>query len=63
MNEQKNKSQGGFSYYVSDEQIREYQKVSISERLRWLEEAQEFMFHALSPETWEIMQKFRRGEL
>lgn len=57
------KSHGGFSYAVRDEQIREYMKVPIGERFRWLEEAQEFTFRVLTPERWEILQKFRRGEL
>ncbi|TAK67111.1 MAG: hypothetical protein EPO24_00880 [Bacteroidetes bacterium] len=53
----------GYSYYVSDEQVREFQKLSVEERFRWLEEAQEFLFKTLPPEQWEIMQKFRRGEI
>ena len=53
----------GYYYTVSDEQIKKYLKIPIVERLRWLEEAQEFMYKALSPEKWKIMQKFRRGEI
>ena len=33
---------------LTDEQIEEYRKLQLEERLRWLEEAQEFMFKALS---------------
>jgi len=54
---------GGFSYHVTDEQIEEYSKLPPEERLRWLEEAQEFMFTALSKEKWELLQKFRRGDI
>ncbi len=54
---------GGFSFHVTDEQIAEYRKLPLEERLRWLEEAQEFIYKALSKEKWEIMQKFRRGEI
>lgn len=59
-----NKSQrGGFSYYVSDEQIARFKQLPISERLRWLEEAQEFIWNTVSKETWNRIQQFRRGEL
>ncbi|MBI5216833.1 MAG: hypothetical protein HY960_13860 [Ignavibacteriae bacterium] len=54
---------GTLSYSVTDEQIAEYKKIPISERLRWLEEAKEFMYKTLSLEKWETLQKFRRGEL
>ncbi|MBI3195846.1 MAG: hypothetical protein HYZ34_15465 [Ignavibacteriae bacterium] len=54
---------GTLSYSVTDEQIAEYQKIPIPERLRWLEEAREFMYKTLTREKWEILQKFRRGEL
>ena len=54
---------GGFSYHVTDDQISFYSKLPYEERLRWLEEALEFMYNALSKEQWEILQKFRRGEI
>ena len=54
---------GGFSYYVSDEQIERFKQLPIEERLRWLEEAQEFIWSTVSKETWNLLQKFRRGEL
>lgn len=63
MESKKNESRGGFSYHVTEEQIRAYRKMPIDERLRWLEEALEFMVHALPPDKWEILQKFRRGEI
>lgn len=55
MSEADKKPKGGFSYHVTDEQIEEYQKLPPEERLRWLEEAQEFMYKALSKEKWEIL--------
>jgi len=57
------KPHGGFSYHVTDEQIEAYRKLPPEERLRWLEEAQEFIYKALSKEKWEILQKFRRGDI
>ena len=55
--------QHGYSYHVTLEQIEAYQKLPIKERLRWLEEAREFIASMLTREQWEIMQKFRRGEI
>lgn len=63
MSEQVKKPSGGYSYHVTDDQIENYRKLPPEERLRWLEEAQEFMYKALSKEKWEILQKFRRGEI
>ena len=57
------KTRGGFSYYVSDEQLEFYGSLPIEERLRWLEEAQEFMFKILPKEKWDLLQRFRRGEI
>ena len=63
MDESNKKMIGGFSYHVTDEQVEEYSKLPPEERLRWLEEAQEFIFKALSKEKWELLQKFRRGDI
>ena len=61
---QTNEIRGGYSYFfVSEEQIEEFQKLPLKERLRWLEEYQEFTYRALSKEEWETLQKFRRGEI
>ena len=61
--EKKTDIRGGYSYYVTEEQIEEFQKLPLRERLRWLEEYQEFTYRALSKEEWETLQKFRRGEI
>jgi hypothetical protein len=64
MNEiQANEIRGGYSYFVTEEQIEEFQKLPLKERLRWLEEYQEFTYRALSKEEWETLQKFRSGEI
>ncbi|MBI1805030.1 MAG: hypothetical protein HY033_03880 [Ignavibacteriae bacterium] len=57
------RTQVGYHYTVTEEQIREYLQLPVSERLRWLEEAAAFAYRTLSPERWEILQKFRRGEI
>ena len=53
----------GYHYSVTEEQIREYLGMPVAERLRWLEEAGAFMYRVLSPEKWEILQQFRRGDI
>ena len=52
---------GGFSYYVSDEQLSEFAKLSLSERLRWVEAAREFTWLAQTPQIRERHERLRRG--
>jgi hypothetical protein len=53
---------GGFEYFVTDEQIRQWEKVPVLERLRWLEEANEFLYQAQDAKTRARWQAVRRGE-
>jgi hypothetical protein len=53
---------GGYEYFVTDEQIRRWETVPVEERLRWLEEANEFLYHAQDAETRARWQAVRRGE-
>ncbi|MBN2842730.1 MAG: hypothetical protein JXM68_06545 [Sedimentisphaerales bacterium] len=53
----------GYSYFVTDEQIREYMKLTTAEKLEWLEEANEFIQAASDDKTREIRDKFRKGEI
>lgn len=53
---------GGFDYWVSDEQLAAFQKLSMLERLRWVEAARQFTLAAQTPETRERMARLRRGE-
>lgn len=55
-------SRGGFSYWVSDEQLEAFGKLSLLDRLRWVEAAREFTLAAQTPETRERMERLRRGE-
>ena len=57
-----NRQPGGYEYDVSDEQIRRWETVPVVERLRWLEEANEFLYQAQDAETRERWQAVRRGE-
>ena len=55
-------TQGGVSYWVSDEQLQAYGKLSMIDRLRWVEAARQFTLAAQTPETRERMDRLRRGE-
>lgn len=62
MSGQSGQSQGGFSYWVSDEQLEAFQKLSMIDRLRWVESARQFTLAGQTPETRERMERLRRGE-
>lgn len=53
----------GFSYTVTDEQIRRWKALPAAVKLQWLEDANRFLAVALSPRAREIQNRFRRGEL
>jgi hypothetical protein len=53
---------GGYEYDVADEQIRRWEAVPVEERLRWLEEVNEFLYLAQDAETRARWQAVRRGE-
>lgn len=55
-------SKGGFGYYVSDEQLEAYAKLTPLQRLQWLDEARRFVLLALTPEARERQERLRRGE-
>lgn len=54
-------SDGGFSYYVSDEQLTEFAQLSLLERLNWVEAAREFTWLTQTPETHKRHERLRRG--
>ncbi len=56
------KPQGGFSYWVSDEQLRAYLAMPLIERLKWVDDARRFTLAAQTSETRERMVRLRRGE-
>ena len=54
--------QGGFRYWVSDEQLRAYGRMSDVARLKWLDEARRFTLLTETPQTRERRERLRRGE-
>ncbi len=55
-------SKGGFAYYVSDEQLAGYVRLTPYERLCWVDEIRVFTLLARTPETAERQERLRRGE-
>jgi hypothetical protein len=53
--------EGGFGYWVSDEQLRAYSKLTPLQRLQWVEEALRFTLLARSEEVRERHERLRRG--
>src|SRR3989344_286360 len=56
------KEPGGFGYDVSDEQLEAFGKLTLLQRLQWVEEAGLFTLMARTPETAERQERLRRGE-
>lgn len=56
------KNKGGFSYYVSDEQLHAFARLTDLEKLQWVDEARLFTLMARTPETAERQERLRRGE-
>lgn len=62
MTNNENKEPGGFDYYVSEEQLEAFSKLTLLQRLQWVEEARLFTLMARTPETTERQERLRRGE-
>lgn len=54
---------GGFAYKVTDAQIRRWQALPPEVKLQWLEDANRFLWPALSPQAKAIRDRFRRGQI
>ncbi len=53
-------SERGYTYWVSDEQLRVFASLSPSRRLQWLEEMREATFRMAPPHVKERWRKLRR---
>lgn len=54
---------GGFSYRMTDEQIRRWRALPPEIKLQWLEDANRLLWQAMTPQAKAIRDRFRRGEL
>lgn len=52
---------GGFGYWVSDEQLQVYSQLTPLQRLQWLDEARRFILLARSEQTRERHDRLRQG--
>jgi len=53
----------GFTYWVSDDAIREHLKLSPLDKLRWLLEANAFIEKFAPPRTKRLHELFRSGKI
>jgi hypothetical protein len=53
----------GFSYTIDDGKILEYMKLSVKDKLKWLEEINKFNQLFLGRKEKKIREKLRRGEI
>ena len=53
----------GYSYYVSDEQLAAFAKLTMLERLQWVEEARMFTLMTQTPETKTRHEALRKGNI
>ena len=52
----------GFTYVLEDDKILEYMKLSVEQKLIWLEEIDEFTRAVLDDKQKEIREKLRSGQ-
>lgn len=62
MAKQHTEQQGGFRYYVTDEQLAAFAKLNPLERLMWVSAAREFTLLAQTPETRTRQERLRHGQ-
>jgi hypothetical protein len=53
-------SDRGYSYWVSDEQLRTFASLPVARRLQWLEEMREATFRMAPPHVIESWRRLRR---
>ena len=53
---------GGYTYWVSDDQLAAYARLSPYERLKWVDQARRFTLLAETPETRERRARLRQGK-
>lgn len=53
---------GGFGYWVSDEQMAAFARLTPLQRLEWLDQARRLTLLARNPETGERQERLRRGD-
>lgn len=62
MNDAQLQGKGGFRYYVSDEQMQAFGRLTLLQRLQWVEQARQFTLLVQTSETRLRHERLRRGE-
>lgn len=52
----------GYTYWVSDEQLEAFSKLTYEQRFAWVSETREFLVQAATPVTIERILRLRRGD-
>lgn len=55
-------TEGGYYYYVSDEQLEAFSRLTPLERLKWVDDLRLFTLMASTPEITERRERLRRGK-
>lgn len=65
MSKKGGRKKGGFEYYRTRDQLREYIKMPAVDKLKWLEEMWQFNFQVgkKNPKIAKIQEMFRKGEV
>lgn len=53
----------GYSYYVTDEQIRKHSRLTTRQKLTWLEDVNDFTNKVATDRARRLHRMFRRGEI
>ena len=53
----------GFKYYFDEKKIREYMKLPVEDKLRWLHEIQQFNELVMDEKAKKIREKLRKAEV
>ena len=55
-------NKGGYYYYVSDEQLEAFARLTLLERLKWVDDLRLFTLMASTPEITERRERLRQGK-
>ena len=55
-------AKGGFSYFVSGDQLLAFQNLTPLQRLKWVDEVRRFTLLARTPETAQRQERLRQGK-
>ncbi len=63
MDKKNHKKSGGYSYSVTMADIKKFRTLPVELRLKWLEEANRFLYYAMDEKAKKIREKLRKGQI